>query len=101
MSNQKINTDEILREFDTLSPGLNELCEQTKSLLERAIARTGLKIQGITWRVKEREKLKRKYESPNKSYIALSDITDLAGLRVITYLAKDVDLGRRNSSARV
>ncbi|HEY3988835.1 MAG TPA: RelA/SpoT domain-containing protein [Acidobacteriaceae bacterium] len=56
------------------------------------MAKTGLKIQGITWRVKDREKLKRKYENPDKSYFALSDITDLAGLRIITYLAKDVDL---------
>ena len=92
MINQKINTDEVLKEFDSLSPRLNELCEQTESLIERAIAKTGLKIQGITWRVKDREKLKRKYENPNKSYIALSDITDLAGVRIITYLAKDVDL---------
>jgi putative GTP pyrophosphokinase len=92
MTNQKINTDEVLSEFDALKPKLIDLCERTKDLLEEAIEASGLKIQGITWRVKDRNKLKRKYESSDKQYCCLSDITDVAGLRIITYLARDVDV---------
>ncbi|MFZ6781366.1 GTP pyrophosphokinase [Undibacterium sp. Ji83W] len=35
---------------------------------------------------------KKKIAKDNKDYLTLSEITDLAGIRIITYLAKDVDL---------
>ena len=42
-------------------------------------------------RVKNKTKLRKKYLDPEKEYKFLDDITDLAGLRIITYYEDDVD----------
>jgi ppGpp synthetase/RelA/SpoT-type nucleotidyltranferase len=42
-------------------------------------------------RVKTRKKLRSKYLDPEKNYTCLDDITDLAGLRVITYYEDEID----------
>ena len=48
-------------------------------------------MQGINSRVKARPKIQGEYERPDKEYCKLTDWTDLAGLRIITYLSAEVD----------
>lgn len=57
----------------------------------RWLADAGLKIHSVTARVKDHASLTRKLARPDRSYGELWDITDLLGLRVITYFEDDVD----------
>ncbi len=50
-----------------------------------------LKIHSVTARVKSAESLEGKLARPDRTYESLWDVTDLVGLRVITYFEDDVD----------
>lgn len=65
--------------------------KKLQALLSRALQEQGITIHSITYRVKEPTRLEEKLARPGKSYDGLSDVTDLLGLRIITYFADDVD----------
>jgi ppGpp synthetase/RelA/SpoT-type nucleotidyltranferase len=50
-----------------------------------------LKVHSVSWRLKGRESLARKLARPDRSYADLWSLTDLVGVRVITYFADAVD----------
>lgn len=50
-----------------------------------------LKLHSITLRLKDRDSLAAKLARPDRTYRALWDVTDLVGLRVITYFEDGVD----------
>jgi GTP pyrophosphokinase len=83
--------DVILLEFDDRKELLQSLCTKTKALIEDCMADAKIRCQSIQVRVKRREKLRDKYINPGKNYKQLADITDLAGLRIITYYEDEVD----------
>lgn len=70
-----------------------ELCEKFKTaiitLLEGILS--DISIQNISGRIKDYDSLRKKIEF-KKKYTELNDITDIIGIRVITYLPNDVDL---------
>lgn len=70
-----------------------ELCEKFKTaiitLLEGILS--DISIQNISGRIKDYDSLSKKIEL-KKKYTELNDITDIIGIRVITYLPNDVDL---------
>jgi hypothetical protein len=59
--------------------------------IEASLDDAGIQYQSVQIRVKSKKKLKEKYLDPTKKYEKLDDITDLAGLRVITYYEDEVD----------
>jgi putative GTP pyrophosphokinase len=65
------------------------LCEALSALLERE---AGLKVHSIRMRLKDPTSLGHKLARPDRTYRELWDITDLLGLRVITYFEDEVDL---------
>jgi putative GTP pyrophosphokinase len=81
----------VLREFDGIKDSLDAFLIKTKSLVEASLEDAKIRYQSVQARVKSRKKLQEKYLSPDKSYLTLWDITDLAGLRVITYYEDDID----------
>src|SRR5208283_4690096 len=62
----------------------------TKDLIEACLQDEGIRYQSVQARVKGRKKLEAKYLDPKKDYRKLDEITDQAGLRVITYYEDDV-----------
>lgn len=50
-----------------------------------------LKVLAVTGRVKTRDSLEEKLNRPGKHYEGLGQLTDIVGLRVITYFEDDVD----------
>lgn len=54
-------------------------------------AGTGLKLHSVTARLKTPESLAAKLARPDRSYRDLWDVTDLVGIRVITYFQDDVE----------
>jgi ppGpp synthetase/RelA/SpoT-type nucleotidyltranferase len=87
----KASLETILAEFDRREPTLTSFCSRTKSLIEAILQDANLRYQSVQARVKRKAKLEKKYLDPNKNYQQLDDITDLAGLRVITYYEDEVD----------
>jgi putative GTP pyrophosphokinase len=83
--------EDILSEFEKKKDLFRSLGDKTKSLLEASLQDANIRYQSIQARVKTREKLRTKYANPEKGYRSLDDITDLVGLRVITYYEDEVD----------
>jgi ppGpp synthetase/RelA/SpoT-type nucleotidyltranferase len=87
----KASVEAILAEFSRREPTLTYFCARTKSLIEAILHEANLRYQSVQARVKGTTKLEKKYLDPTKNYQELDDITDLAGLRVITYYEDEVD----------
>ncbi|MGR6896979.1 GTP pyrophosphokinase [Rummeliibacillus sp. BSL5] len=70
---------------------LFEQCEKSmENLLESLLEDNGLKVHKIEKRVKELKSLEKKVND-KKKYNTLDEITDVVGLRIITYFDDDVD----------
>jgi putative GTP pyrophosphokinase len=89
---QPKSVDPVLSEFDNKKDLLTSFCGKTKSLIEECLDDAQIRYQSVQARVKSRKKLSEKYLDPQKNYSQLDDITDLAGLRVITYYEDEVDI---------
>jgi len=82
----------LLETFDRVGPALRAHGEAVRDQLEGWFAADpGLKIHSVTLRLKGRESLARKLARPDRTYHRLWDVTDLVGLRVITYFEDGVD----------
>lgn len=87
----KANVDQILLEFDGKRDDLTKFAEKTKGLIQALLEDAKIRFQSIQGRVKDREKLRRKYLDETKNYSELDDITDQVALRIITYYEDEVD----------
>jgi ppGpp synthetase/RelA/SpoT-type nucleotidyltranferase len=80
----------ILKEFKERK-GVYESCEsRLKSLIGLILDANCIQIHSITSRTKSYERLSDKIERKNK-YECIEDITDLVGIRVITYFEDEID----------
>lgn len=66
------------------------VCE-TKHLITQILEFKGINCNEIASRTKSRESLSEKIERKHGKYTDLSQITDIAGVRIITYYSEDVD----------
>ena len=84
--------DLLLAEYDQALPLLRERGEAIANELRELLAAVpSLKVHSVSWRPKDRESLIRKLARPDRSYTDLWSLTDLLGVRVITYFADGVD----------
>jgi putative GTP pyrophosphokinase len=81
----------LLTELDSHSPALQAICLRTRTELEAALAAKSIPVQFISGRVKSRPSLSRKLARPDKTYRRLWDVTDLVGLRVVTYFEDTIE----------
>ncbi len=77
-------------EFDSQQSSYNYLCEVVSALISRLLDASDIEVHSISSRCKSRVSLENKIAKKSK-YNSLSDITDLAGIRVITHYGDDVD----------
>jgi ppGpp synthetase/RelA/SpoT-type nucleotidyltranferase len=85
------NVDSVIAVFEGRKELLATLCARTKNLIEECLEGSQIRYQSVQARVKSTKKLREKYTDPAKGYTDLGDITDLAGLRIITYYEDEVD----------
>lgn len=84
--------DAWLAEYDGAIPALRTHGEAIRDQLVRALGEdSGLKLHSITLRVKQRDSVAAKLMRPDRTYGSLWELTDLIGLRVITYFEDGVD----------
>ncbi|MBO6134200.1 MAG: hypothetical protein J6O09_00255 [Lachnospiraceae bacterium] len=82
----------LLNEFTECEPTLNAMKEFLLSYLHKLICvENGLFVTGIEGRVKNYDSLEKKLELKGHKYKTIGDITDLVGVRVITFYKDQVD----------
>ena len=92
---KKVNLDQhgeaLLQQYRDLRPTLEQLCQQAYDLLRQALAEQGIYVTAIEHRVKTEQSLAGKLELKGAKYKSIDDVTDLVGMRVITFYTDDVD----------
>jgi len=88
---EQATTDRIMKEYDEKIRLYTEFGEKLKLLIRDIIKAKKQPYHSITFRPKEKTSLSRKISKPESEYAELADITDIAGLRIITYFGDDVD----------
>lgn len=84
--------DQILADYDANVNTYELLANKLTQLLREILRERGIQVHSINERHKTRTSLIGKLTKGENRYKNLTDLTDLAGLRIITYLAEDVDL---------
>ena len=83
--------EELLRQFRELRPTLEQISREAYDLLQRALSEQGIYVTAIEHRVKTEKSLAGKLELKGGKYKNIDDVTDLVGLRVITFYTDEVD----------
>lgn len=81
----------ILEEYDEKIELYDDFTDSLFSMLEDLLYVEEISFHSIQARLKDRKKLSEKSGKGEERYTCLEDITDIAGLRIITYFADDVD----------
>ena len=81
----------LLQQYRNLRPTLVALADKAYNLLHQALKEQGIYVTSIEHRVKTEKSLAGKLELKGAKYNSIDDITDLVGLRVITFYTDDVD----------
>ncbi|HUQ07565.1 MAG TPA: hypothetical protein VM261_33960 [Kofleriaceae bacterium] len=84
--------EELLAEYDRVLPLLEARGQWLRAELGAWLAaQPGLKIHSVEMRLKSRASLAQKLARPDRDYADLWEVTDLVGVRVITYFEDAVD----------
>ena len=81
----------LLEEFQEKLPQYQTLKDIVTSKITEVLSEQGVELNAIESRVKKPDSLAGKLERKGDKYHALSDITDLVGVRIITFYTDDVD----------
>lgn len=88
---QSPHTAELLDAYHKQLPQLEILSEQAANLLQTALHEQNIQLNTFERRVKTEESLAGKLEKKGYKYNTLYDVTDVVGIRVVTYYTDDVD----------
>lgn len=81
----------ILSEYDDKYVAYNAFTEKMHHLVSEILNEKNLSIHSLNYRVKTRPSLLKKLEKLDAHYTSLGDITDISGIRIITYFSDEVD----------
>lgn len=81
----------ILEEYRESVPVFEKIKEIAVDAINRAISENGIYITAVESRIKAEQSLVGKLELKGVKYMNLSDITDIFGMRVITFYTDEVD----------
>jgi ppGpp synthetase/RelA/SpoT-type nucleotidyltranferase len=83
--------EELMQQYRELLPTLQQLASEAYDQLRHALRKQGIYVTAIEHRVKTEESLAGKLELKGAKYKSIDDVTDLVGLRVITFYTDEVD----------
>jgi ppGpp synthetase/RelA/SpoT-type nucleotidyltranferase len=91
--NEKLDPhgEALLEQYRELLPTLEKLSQEAYDLLRRALRDQGIYVTAIEHRVKTEKSLAGKLELKGAKYKTIDNVTDLVGLRVITFYTDEVD----------
>lgn len=84
--------DNILKEYTEKKYLFEKLSNRLKTLINNILEENKIIIHQLSSRVKEEKSLSDKIDIKEGKYQCLNDITDIVGIRIITYLDSDVDI---------
>lgn len=85
------HSESILQEYRSKLPVFEEIAARASKEIKDMLASAGIIVAAVESRVKTESSLAGKLELKGSKYSSLSDITDIVGLRVITFYIDDVD----------
>jgi len=83
--------ERLLNEFDGRLTAYKALSGYSQRLLADLLGIARLQVLSVTDRVKERDSLSEKLSRPGKHYTNLQEVTDVVGLRVVTFFEDEVN----------
>lgn len=83
--------EDILKQFEETDLLYSNFGEKCKGIIIELLEDNSISVHYITSRTKTKTSLSKKIDSKKDKYTCLSDITDICGIRVITYLESDVN----------
>jgi putative GTP pyrophosphokinase len=84
--------EKILSDFTSQKKTLDSFCERTINLLSDLLQQEKVTIHHISGRTKDHDSLSKKIDRKLGKYTTLDEITDLVGVRIISYMESDVDV---------
>ena len=85
------HSEALLQQYRQLHPTLEQLSHEAYDMLSHTLSEQGIYVTAIEQRVKTEKSLAGKLELKGAKYKSIDDITDLVGLRVITFYTDEVD----------
>ena len=85
------HAQEILAQYKSLLPVYSQMADVIPEKLKEIFAESGIIVAAVEHRVKTEESLAGKLKLKGGKYKDIFDITDLVGIRVITFYVDDVD----------
>ncbi|WP_175030497.1 GTP pyrophosphokinase [Burkholderia lata] len=80
-----------MNEYDAAEGSYRILGKKLTDLMADLLDGDSIRVHSVTFRRKERDSLEKKIASkPSGKYACLADITDICGLRIVTYFEDDV-----------
>ena len=86
-----LHTELILEEYREARPVFEEMQAEVTRILREALDRNGLVVTAVGSRIKTEDSLAGKLALKGNKYASLSDVTDILGVRIITFYTDDVD----------
>ena len=86
------HSESIMEEYRTLRPQFLEAESNIVKRLRDRLQQAGILVAALESRVKTEQSLAGKLELKGSKYKSLSDITDIVGIRIITFYLDDVDI---------
>lgn len=81
----------LLQQYRELYPSLDSIAKTVYDQLQGALREQGIYVNSIEYRVKTEKSLIGKLERKGAKYKTIYDITDLVGLRIVTFYTDEVD----------
>lgn len=81
----------IVQEYEKRCALYSTFTERIEKLIKELIKENDLRVHSVTSRIKTRASLQMKLARSERKFSKLSDVTDISGIRIITYFADDVD----------
>jgi ppGpp synthetase/RelA/SpoT-type nucleotidyltranferase len=84
-------SEEIIQQYNEKFSDYELFCQSIEYIIKQLLQTENINYYSLNTRVKTTESLKNKLIKKGNKYNTLSDITDLAGIRIITYYSDQVD----------
>jgi len=81
----------LLKEYDKHCGSCAQFKERLERLIVQLLAENSIRVHSVSARVKGRHSFERKVDTAPSKYSKLTDITDVVGVRIITYFSDEVD----------
>lgn len=86
------DSEKIIQEYEQQCELYSDFTEKIEKLIRDLLKEKSIKVHSIPSRLKNSDSIKKKLDRAEGTYSKLSDVTDISGIRIITYFADDVDL---------